>query len=334
MPALSSPYASLLHHAELTGEEPWLFRSEGLDWRWHTWGEIARQAAAWADELAGRPPGSRVEFPYTPSVESIAMDLGIMGAGLVAVPVSGESVPEPEVPLPGPSSPRPSSPAPSQPPSPGEEGALTPPTPSLPASPPPTGREGAQTAPSSHFRQTPPSSPGGPGGRLGEEGRGDEGLGREAGAVVIVDGSPTELSAADLTAMAERIQAEIAPPRRAGEREILVLGGALETPEERAMWAWATVTGAAVALEPSPGLRIATAAWVRPTVFHGTAEEIAALRGWAEKKKMRGLPFGRLRTVLVAGGEIGGEEEAFWREHGVKLGRVPRLAAERHEHGI
>ncbi|MFY9824147.1 MAG: UDP-N-acetylglucosamine 2-epimerase (non-hydrolyzing) [Thermoanaerobaculia bacterium] len=54
-------------------------------------------------------------------------------------------------------------------------GTLTPPTPSLPASPPPAGREGAKT--DSASKQTPPSSPGGLGGRLGEEGRGDEGLG-------------------------------------------------------------------------------------------------------------------------------------------------------------
>jgi len=94
-----------------------------------------------------------------------------------------------------PSPPRPSSPAPSQPPSPGEEGdkrpirreslapgfdraagSLTPPTPSLPASPPPAGREGAQTGQLFAFRQITPSSPVGQGGRLGEEGRGDEGL--------------------------------------------------------------------------------------------------------------------------------------------------------------
>jgi hypothetical protein len=197
----------------------------------------------------------------------------------------------------------------------------------------PTGREGAPTEP--------PSSPGGLGGRLGEEGRGDEGLlGREGfgantgGAVVQIEGTSVEVGIGELMEMAERVQAEIAPARRAGEREIVVLGGPLEMPEERAMWAWATVTGAAVALEPAPELRIATAAWVRPTVFHGTAEEIAVLRGWAEVKKKRGLPFGRLRTVLVAGGEIGQEEAAFWRGLGVKLGRMPPLAAERHKHGI
>jgi len=143
--------------------------------------------------------------------------------------------------------------------------------------------------------------------------------------VVLIDGAPVEVSAAEMMAMAERVQAEIAPARRAGEREIVVLGGALETPEERAMLSWATVTGAAVALEPAPELRIATAAWVRPTVFHGTAEEIAALRGWVEAKKKRGLPFGRLRTLLVAGGEIGEGEAGYWRELGVRVGRVPRF---------
>jgi hypothetical protein len=143
--------------------------------------------------------------------------------------------------------------------------------------------------------------------------------------VVLIEGSAVEWGAAELMAMAARVQAEIAPARRAGEREIVVLGGALETPEERAMLSWATVTGAAVALEPAPELRIATAAWVRPTVFHGTAEEIAALRRWAEVKKKRGLPFGRLRTLLVAGGEIGEQEAAgYWRDLGVRVGRMPR----------
>jgi hypothetical protein len=141
--------------------------------------------------------------------------------------------------------------------------------------------------------------------------------------VVLIEGAPVELGIPEIMAMAGRVQAEIAAVRRAGEREIVVLGGALETPEERAMLAWATVTGAAVALESAPGLRIATAAWVRPTVFHGTAEEIAALRGWAERaKRRRGLPFGRLRTLLVAGDELGEEEAGYWRDLGVRVGRV------------
>jgi hypothetical protein len=145
--------------------------------------------------------------------------------------------------------------------------------------------------------------------------------------VVLIEGSAVEVSAVEMMAMAERVQAEIAPARRGGEREIVVLGGALETPEERAMLSWATVTGAAVALEPAPELRVATAAWVRPTVFHGTAEEIAVLRRWAEVKRKRGLPFGRLRTLLVARGELREEEAGYWRDLGVKVGRVAAQAS-------
>src|SRR6185295_5492287 len=112
-------------------------------------------------------------------------------------------------------------------------------------------------------------------------------------------------------------------------RDIVVLSGPLEIPEERAMLSWATVAGAAVVLEPNPALRVATAAWVRPTVFHGTAAEVAALRTWVEKEK-RGwlrrrprLPFRRLRTVLLTGAEaLPLEEEAFWADRGVRVARI------------
>lgn len=114
--------------------------------------------------------------------------------------------------------------------------------------------------------------------------------------------------------MGERIGAKI---QASGKREIVVLGGPLEEAAERAMLSWATVTGAAVVLEPNPEARVATAAWVRPTVFHGTPVEIAGLRAWAEKEKKKGLPFRRLRTILVTGPEgLPSEEEAFWRGRG------------------
>jgi hypothetical protein len=129
------------------------------------------------------------------------------------------------------------------------------------------------------------------------------------------------MTSAELTGMAEGIQAEI---QSSGRREIVVLGGPLEDAAERAMLAWATVAGAAVVLEPNPAFRVATAVWVRPTVFHGTAAELADLRARVEKERTgfwrRGprLPFGRLRTVLVAGA-LAGDDEAFWRERGVRL---------------
>lgn len=89
------------------------------------------------------------------------------------------------------------------------------------------------------------------------------------------------------------------------------------------MLAWATLAGAAVVLEPDPALRVATAAWVRPTVFHGSAAEIVALRAWVEKERGKRLPFRRLRTVLVSGGgTLAAEDAAFWRGRGVRVGRV------------
>jgi len=146
------------------------------------------------------------------------------------------------------------------------------------------------------------------------------------GAVVISRGQPVEWTAAELVAAGERLGEEIGP----GEgREIVVLGGPLDDPVERTMLAWATLAGAAVVLEPNPELRAATAAWARPTVFHGTPGEIAALRVWVEKERGKRLPFRRLRTVLVSSGaaELAEEDAAFWRGRGVRVGHVCRRAA-------
>jgi hypothetical protein len=143
--------------------------------------------------------------------------------------------------------------------------------------------------------------------------------------VVVRNGQPVELSAAELIAMADGVQALIGP---SVEREIVVLSRSIEIPAERAMLAWATVAGAAVVLEPNPAFRVATAAWVRPTVFHGTAAELQALRTWVEKEK-RGflrrrprLPFRRLRTILVTGSALREDDEAFWRGRGVRVCRI------------
>jgi hypothetical protein len=157
---------------------------------------------------------------------------------------------------------------------------------------------------------------------------GSRSSGNAGGALVTVAGEPAEWTAAELVAAGERLQAEIG---RSDHREIVVLGGALGDPVERTMLSWATLTGAAVVLEPDPALRAATAAWVRPTVFHGTPAEIADLR--TRVKKKRGLPFRRLRTVLVSGWQVlAPEDEAFWRGRGVRVARV--FAAERRNRGI
>ena len=127
-------------------------------------------------------------------------------------------------------------------------------------------------------------------------------------------------TSAEVVAAGERLRGEIGEP---GAREIVVLGGPLEDPAERMMMAWATLTGAAVVLEPDPALRRATAAWVRPTLFHGTRDEIAELRARLGKARKGRLPFRRLRTLLVVGTEaLLDEEEAFWRERGVAVRKI------------
>jgi hypothetical protein len=282
MPAPSNLPAALFRHAASGPEEPWLFRAEGWDWRWHSWGEIARRVEAQAEILASQAAGPRVAFAYEPCPEAIVFDLAIQAAGLVSEP----------------SPPQPSSPGP---------------PPTLP------GRGGSQEI---QFLTRSPSP------RQGwvegwERGPGGEGSG---GAVVLRNGETVELTAADLIAMAEGVQKLVEP---AGEHEIVVLGGPLEDPDERAMLSWATLAGAAVVLEPNPALRVATAAWARPTVFHGTAEEIVALRAWVKKEKgglfrrRPRLPFRRLRTVLARGDSVlGAEEDAYWTERGVQVKRL------------
>ncbi len=249
MPEPPSLPAALLRHAELAREEPWLFRPEGWDWRWWSWGEAALRMSTWAERLSALPAGSPISFSYTAIPETVILDLAIQAAGLVSVPVSG----------------------------PVAEGW------------------------GEWFEIDPPSS------------------------VPLFHRPPGDGAMPDLAAMAEQVQAQIDPPPRQRPREIVVLSGPLGRPEERAMLSWATVAGAAVVLEPNPVHRVVTATWVRPTVFHGTAEEIAALRGWVEKEGkgwFRKSPFRRLRRVLVVGEGFGEEEAGFWRGRGVGVGSL------------
>jgi hypothetical protein len=314
MPAPPNLPAALFHHAVSHPEEPWLFRAEGWDWRWHSWGKVAREVMARAEGLSGCAAGSRYAFPYTARPEDVILDSAVQAAGLVSVPTSSPPPPSP---------PRPSSPAPSLPTTPGEEGEKQEESAFKAPSPGEGERKDQKDSKDEQGRKSAffPS----PGGREGA-GEGPGVRARAGGAVVVHEGEPIELSAAELIATAERIQDQIGPTKG---RDIVVLSGSLEIPEERAMLSWATLAGAAVVLEPNPALRVATAAWVRPTVFHGTVAELAALRNWVEKEK-RGwlrsrprLPFRRLRAVLLTGSEtLRVEEEAFWAERGVGVARI------------
>jgi hypothetical protein len=108
-------------------------------------------------------------------------------------------------------------------------------------------------------------------------------------------------------------------------REIVVIARAPEDWADRLFLSWATLTGAAILLAPDPSSLVGSAIWARPTVFHGTAAELRALRRAVEEekppfwdRKAGRLPFGRLRVVLCEEPF----EEDFWRERRVRPGRL------------
>jgi hypothetical protein len=147
------------------------------------------------------------------------------------------------------------------------------------------------------------------------------------------DGTWEERSEEDVTAAAESVARAVAPAGLpVGGREILVSCRPLAAPAERAVLAWALRAGAALLLEPDPSLFVTTAAWARPTFFHGTNAEIAALRRLVESapqpltarllRRPPGLPFGRLRIVLSI---EDGAEKGFWQGRGVRAGRLTGL---------
>lgn len=158
-------------------------------------------------------------------------------------------------------------------------------------------------------------------------------------------GGLTEVTAAALAGAAAAIAGalsgdlagDLVPSVR---REIFVLSGSpeeplLEEPILRALLSWATVAGAALLIEPDPGCLVGTAVWARPTVFAGTAADLAGLRVAAERqergrlrrlfRKRPGLPFGRLQTVLaIDPGPLPPAEDAFWRGRGVRVRFLPQ----------
>ncbi|HEX2254834.1 MAG TPA: hypothetical protein VHQ65_16335 [Thermoanaerobaculia bacterium] len=129
-------------------------------------------------------------------------------------------------------------------------------------------------------------------------------------------GAALTVSAGELAASAAALEEAIAAagPLRRPEREIVVAGPDLADPVERRILAWSLLQGAAVLLEPSALGRPGTAAWARPTVFHGTADELEFLFAEAEQHDREGfagllrrlghaptpdLPFRRLHTLLT-----------------------------------
>lgn len=292
--------AALFRHAAARPEEPWVFRPEGLDWRWHPFGEMARRVALDAARFPEIPSGSLVEIPFRADPAWLSLDLGVQASGRVA----GRSVWPDATPAA---------------PTPGEEegGGPVSPWPDPPRAP-------GERATRRTWRDLPLPPPGFP--AEAPASRGGVALrpaGEPAGA------GATVWSAGDLVAAGAALGAalETAAGPPAGGREIVVWSGPPDDPGTRAFLAWAALGGAALVLEPDPRSLAATAAWVRPTFFQGSPADLAALRQWVGELSPRRwwhrpsrLPLGRLRAVRPLGPEeLPAEEGAFWRERGVAI---------------
>lgn len=302
---------------------PWLFVAHGWDWRWLPWGEGEARVAAAAAELkvrveeltdpacgAPRPATLRLAYPSEARPAAVLLDLAIQALGAVPVPVARQAegvAPEPAE---------------------GVDGWLEPPA-------------------VLDLERRPPRETVWP-----------EGLPVVPAPGVAVrdpDGSMREVSSRELSAAArelgERIRGREGDPsedRRAGgtrPRDIVVSARSLDDPEERLLLAWALRSGAAVVLEPRREDHVATARWVRPTVFAGDVGEVEALaraaesyrspplrrlgrrlRKWWGSKLREPRPLDRLRTVLLRSSEADRRlPEALrrdWERRGVDILRI------------
>lgn len=141
---------------------------------------------------------------------------------------------------------------------------------------------------------------------------------RPAGGVMVERMVEREITQEELIAAVDRLEIG------GEEREIVVIGRAPERWADRVFFSWATVHGAAILLAPDPSSLIGSAIWARPTVFHGSAAELKALRRAVEEEKppfwdrRKGrLPLGRLRVILCE--ELAEEERHFWEGRGVRV---------------
>ena len=292
MPA--PPADPLTLHAAATGEAPWLFVRRGWDWRWISFAEGEARAAAAAARLASTGVAGRVAYLWRPEAAQVVLDIALRRAGLDAVPVAeGELAPAAAAAGAG---------AWAEPVDPDDR---------IPGAEAPAGlpRLAVDLSPPQGGSGGPPTTPG--------------------GAVVgSRQGSVRHLAAAAVARAGQDFADSLGRPAT-GRREVVVLHRSLALAEERAAFAWALAAGAALVLEPHPQAAVATAAWARPTVFWGEAASVSALVAQGARpglrdrlRRMAGrpplLPFGRLRTVLVAG-EPGDELRRLCRERGVRL---------------
>ncbi|HEY6323852.1 MAG TPA: AMP-binding protein [Thermoanaerobaculia bacterium] len=344
---------ALRRQAAADPESPFLFWPDGWNWRWWSWRETAELVARWAAPLAGLPPACGVAFAGAAYPEAIALDLAVQSAGLTPVPlgplwvgggagghgregrevqraapaleaaeragclawlevVGGEArVTRLEASVGGAA---PAAAAPGM-----TAAAAT--VPGMAEAPADPGIAAAGAMPG--LAAPPPS------------GSAAVPLGDPGVLVTGAAGSWRLLSQSELLAAAAEVESAIAS--RSGRhadsrnREILVAGWPLQEWAGRLLAAWAVAAGAALVFEADPAQRLGAVLWARPTVFHGTAEELAALRlrvgaaRWPRRWRRRPVPpLGRLRA-LFQHEPPAADDVAFWRQRGAQLVRLPGL---------
>jgi len=300
-------------------ESPFLFWPDGWNWRWWSWRETADLAARWSAPLAGLRPACGVAFAGDSYPEAIVLDLAVMSVGLTPVPlILGSS----------------GGGAGGHGPSAHEAG---PPEPAAQTAAQAAKRAGCVAWLEVAGRELRVTRLDGPlAGSAAAAGSVAAPAAGDPGVLVAGDGGVwRRLSQAALLAAAAEVEGAMAPPsgRQADsrERQILVAGWPLQEWAGRLLTAWAVAAGAALVLEADPALRLGAVLWARPTVFHGTAAELAALRLRVEAARRPGRwrrlpvpPLGRLRT-LFQGDPPAADDAAFWRERGARLLRLPGL---------
>ncbi|MBV8198991.1 MAG: hypothetical protein JOZ15_00050 [Acidobacteria bacterium] len=305
---------ALERHAGADPESPFLFWPEGWNWRWWSWRQVAELAARWSAPLAGLRAGAGVAFAGGAYPQAIALDLAVQAAGLTPVPL----------------------PVPVSLPLAGGAGAAG--APGLEVDAEAVRREAVQAgciawleAAADQVAVTRLAQAAGRDAAAGEDEAGGPGV------LVAGDGGERRrLAEAELLAAAGRIDEAMGAPAggRPGSRnrEILVAGWPLQEWTGRLLAAWAILAGAALVLETDPARRLGTVLWARPTVFIGSAAEVAALRArvaaarrprrWRGRRRLPAPPLGRLRILLQLEPPAPGEA-AFWHERGARLVRLP-----------
>jgi hypothetical protein len=146
------------------------------------------------------------------------------------------------------------------------------------------------------------------------------------GGVVLEDGREWSVSTC-----VERVTGALAPLASPPARDVVLLAGDFRDAHSRLLLTWATLSGAALLLEPDARLGPAAARWARPTLLWETAAELARWQREAAPsgrwQRRRGCPFqpplDRLRGVVVLGPDPLPEvAENFWRRAGVTVLRL------------